>query len=1078
MNLRRWIAALYSSIVRAQKPTPHRNQCRPVLERLEDRLPPAAGLASGNQQLLSAYGQLPLSFEANEGQTAAQVQYFTHTGGGTLFLTSSSAVLSLTKPVGQTFLSANPLGQIGMSAPPNTTTTGVALAINLIGANPNAAVVGLDQLPGISNYFIGNVPSQWHTNIANYSKVEYENVYPGINLIYYGNQQQLEYDYQLAPDADPSSIRFAVHGAESLSIDAKGNLVLHTAIGDVLEQAPVIYQQLAGTQQPVSGQFVLLGNNEVGFQVGAYDGSKPLVIDPVLSYSTYLGGNHTETGQGIAVDGSGNAYVTGYTDSTNFPTTTGAFQTSTTNGGTTYDSFVTKLNPSGTGLVYSTYLGGTGSDFGLGIALDGSGDAYITGQTGSTNFPTTSGAFQTTYAGGGAAAFVTKLNATGTALIYSTYLRAVSSGGSPVVGSAAIAVDGSGNAYVTGFTYSTNFPTTSGAFQTTLGGVDDAFVTKLNATGTALIYSTYLGGSDEDFGYGLAVDSTGHAYVTGGTRSTNFATTTGAFQTTFGGYRDAFVAKLNAGGTGLVYSTYLGGNGDDIGNGIALDNSGDAYVTGDTSSTNFPTTTGAFQTSLAGGVSTDAFVTKLNGAATALVYSTYLGGSGSDNGYGIAVDSAGYACVTGSTGLGASSVFPITTGAFQTTFGGSYYDAFVAKLNLSGTGLVYSTYLGGSGTDEAYGIALDSLGNAYLTGYTTSTNFPTTSGAFQTSHASDTNSGGAIDKDAFVTKFTFVFATTTTLTDNGPNPSTFGQAVSFTATVSGGSAISGETVYIEDADNANAVVASPTLGSGGTVTFTISNLTVGTHHLFAVYNGDATHAGSNSSATPVTQIVNEPAPVVASVIINGGAPAYTDSLGNNRSLVGQNSVVEQILVTFNEAVTLGPNAFSITNNAAGVTVNSGAAPNALPVTAVWGAPVAGSGNTQWIVTFTGPGTTSIPGGVGNVIKDGLYILNINATDVTALVGGLPMASNVSTGFWAMYGAVHDNVLSPTIGDGNSEVFLDGNDFIEFARAFNSLEDSSGLSYDVAMDVDLDGYYDGETFTDFATPFNSLKDWAF
>jgi hypothetical protein len=330
--------------------------------------------------------------------------------------------------------------------------------------------------------------------------------------------------------------------------------------------------------------------------------------------------------------------------------------------------------------------------------------------------------------------------------------------------------------------------------------------------------------------------------------------------------------------------------------------------------------------------------------------------------------------------------------------------------------------------------------------------------------------------------FTFsnTVATTTTLTDNGPNPSNFGDTVSFTATVSGGSVITGETVFIEDADNANAVVASPTLSSGA-VTFTISNLGVGTHHLFAVYNGDGTHFTSNSSLAPVIQVVIGfgVAPAVSSVVVNGGAPAYSDSQGHSWSLAGQNSVVEQILVTFSEAVTLGPGAFSIINNAAGVTVNSGAAPNTLPVTAVWGSPVVGSGNTQWVVTFSGPGTTALGlGGVGHVIKDGLYQLHINAAAVTAMVGGLPMAANSDTGFWAMYGAVHDNSVSSTIGDGTSEVFLDGNDFIEFKNAFNSLADSSGPPYDVAMDYDLDGFYDGDTFTAFRTSFNALKDWSF
>jgi Beta-propeller repeat len=737
--------ALFSHLFGKSKRTPRRGY-RPGMERLEDRLSPAAGLAASNSQLLADYGQLPLSFEANEGQTAAQVRFLTQANGGTLFLTSSGAVLSLTKPVGQTFLSANPAipesGQTGMSAPPNAT-DGIALALDLVGANPNAAVVGLDPLPGISNYFIGNDPSQWHTNIPNYSKVEYQNVYAGINLVYYGNQQQLEYEYQLAPGADPSQIRFAVQGAERLSIDAKGDLVLHTAIGDVLEHAPVIYQEIAGVQKRVSGQFVLLGNNEVGFQVGSYDATLPLVIDPVLSYSTYLGGNNFDGANGIAVDGSGDAYVIGSTKSANFPITTGAFQTSYGGSGN-FEAFVTKLNASGTGLVYSTYLGGNNGDDGYGIAVDASGDAYVTGPTKSTNFPTTAGAFQTSYGGNGDyEAFVTKLNASGTGLVYSTYL-----GGNVFDNGYGIAVDGSGNAYVTGSTKSANFPTTTGAFQTSYGGSGnfEAFVTKLNASGTGLVYSTYLGGNNGDDGYGIAVDASGDAYVTGETSSANFPTIPGAFQTSYGGGGDAFVTKLNASGTGLVYSTYLGGSSGDNGYGIAVDGSGNAYVTGYTGSNNFPTTPGAFQTSYGGGPY-DAFVTKLNATGTALVYSTYLGGNDSDYGMGIALDSSGNAYVAGET---KSTNFPTTADAFQSSYGGgATYDAFVTKLNASGTGLVYSTYLGGNSLDYGRAIAVDGSGNVYVAGETSSNNFPTTTGAFQTSY------GGGGEPDGFVAKFSF-----------------------------------------------------------------------------------------------------------------------------------------------------------------------------------------------------------------------------------------------------------------------------------------------------------------------------------
>jgi hypothetical protein len=472
----------------------------------------------------------------------------------------------------------------------------------------------------------------------------------------------------------------------------------------------------------------------VGFAVGAHDPSRPLVIDPVvLSYSTYLGGSYVDTGHAIAVDGDGNAYVAGETGSTNFPTTAGAFQTALGDGG---DAFVTKLNATGTALIYSTYLGGNGNDYGYGIAVDGGGNAYVTGTTTSTNFPTTPGAFQTVNGGGLSDAFVTQLNADGTALVYSTYL-----GGSGQDEGFGIAVDGGGNAYVTGSTSSTDFPTTPGAFQTTLASsFGNAFVTKLTPDGTALAYSTYLGGYGTDVGRAIAVDGAGNACVTGGTGSTNFPTTPGAFQPTLGGTFNAFVTQLSADGTALIYSTYLGGSGSDQGFGIAVDGMGNAYVTGSTNSINFPTTPGAFQTTKGSILATNVFVTQLSADGTTLTYSTYLGGTNVDIGLGIAVDGAGNAYVTGWTG---STDFPTTPNAFQTESGGSY-DVFVTKLSTDGTALVYSTYLGGNDADWGYAIAVDGAGSAYVTGYTNSSNFPTTPGAFQTTRTGSQN--------AFVTK--------------------------------------------------------------------------------------------------------------------------------------------------------------------------------------------------------------------------------------------------------------------------------------------------------------------------------------
>jgi hypothetical protein len=470
-----------------------------------------------------------------------------------------------------------------------------------------------------------------------------------------------------------------------------------------------------------------------GITLANYDKTQALIIDPLV-YSTYIGGSGYECDLdygGIAVDGSGNAYVTGYTKSTNYDVTAGAFQT--TGGGAYYDVFVTKLNASGSGLVYSTYIGGSNEDRGYGIAVDGSGNAYVTGWTNSIDYDVTPGAFQTTkdvsYD-----VFVTKLNASGSGLVYSTYI-----GGSNWDEGFGIAVDGSGNAYVTGETYSTDYDVTLGAFQTTYGGSGDVFVTKLNASGSSLVYSTYIGGSSDDYSYGIAVDGSGNAYVTGRTKSTDYDVTPGAFQTTFGGGNtDVIVTKLNASGSGLVYSTYIGGSDDEKGSGIAVDGSGNAYVTGWTYSTDYDVTPGAFQTTK-GLYFDDVFVTKLNANGSGLVYSTYIGGNGIDYGSAIAVDGSGNAYVTGATG---STDYDVTPGAFQTTNVG--LDVFVTKLNASGSGLVYSTYIGGSSTDEGYGIAIDGSGNAYVMGTTLSTNYAVTSGAFQTTH------GGLTD--VFVTK--------------------------------------------------------------------------------------------------------------------------------------------------------------------------------------------------------------------------------------------------------------------------------------------------------------------------------------
>jgi hypothetical protein len=545
-------------------------------------------------------------------------------------------------------------------------------------------------------------------------------------------------------------------------------------------------------------------------------------------------------GRSVAADSIGNAYITGYATSTDFPVTAGAYQMVYNGCGrpnVCSNAFVTKLNPAGSALVYSTYLGGSETDGGAGIAIDSMGNAYVIGSTTSINFPVTSGAFQTTLGSSSGNAFVTEIDPAGSALLFSTYL-----GGSGGSGGSDIAVDDASNVYVTG-TASAGFPVTADAFQTSCCG---SFVTKLNATGSALVYSTYL---DNGYASGIAVDSKTNAYVIGTTDSTDFPVTAGALQTVCNGGSgcatngDAFVSELNSEGSALVYSTYLGGSSYDAGYDIALDSADNAYVTGTTESTDFPVTVGAFQTSKKGrSVVGDAFVTKLNPAGSALVYSTYLGVG--DQGNGIAVDSSGHACVTG-----------LTTVHLGLTA------AFVTKLDPTGSALVQSTTLGVVGRfTGGYGIALDSAGNAYVTGETSSTDFPVTPGAFQMVLNGFDN--------AFVTKLQLQAATTTMLMSS-PNPSTYGEGVTFAAYINSklGAPPDGEPVTFM---KGKTVLGTGTL-SGGSASFATSSLPVGTNSITAVYARDSSFAASTSK--PVKQVVEPQVPygVVSPIALNFGS---------------------------------------------------------------------------------------------------------------------------------------------------------------------------------------------------------------
>jgi len=712
-----------------------------------------------------------MSFEPNVGQTDSRVNFLAHSDGYALFLTPTGGVLSF-----------------GASR----------MSITLIGANASAHAEGMEPLPGKTNYLMGNDPAKWRTNIANFARVRYREVYPGVDMVYYGNQQQLEYDLVVAPGADPRAIQLAFTGIQSMRIASNGDLILGVAGGEISQHKPVMYQEADGIRRPVEGRYVRKGNRRIGFEVSNYDVRRPLVIDPRLIYSTYLAGTtlpfrptgDADQGNAIAVDSQGNAYVTGWTTSSDFPIKN-AFQPTKTSGQRAV--FVTKMNASGTAVVYSTYLGSSiNGDTGYGIAVDSSGNAYVAGKAFSTNFPVTPTAYQTTLKNGGP--FVTKLNATGDGLLYSTYLGGQDSFAD---GARAIALDAAGNVYVTGVTQSANFPVTLDAFQRTPNAI---WVAKLNpsASGNAsLVYCTYFGkGGGTAVSHGIAVDSSGNAYITGDINQSGIATP-GAFQTSFhgGSGNDAFVTKFNATGSALVYSTYLGGSGDDVGYGIALDALGNAYIAGSTISTNFPITPGAFQISFQGGRS-HCFVTKLNPAADGLVYSTFLTGSGDtiEQCNGIAVDFAGNAYVTGSTN---SITFPLTPDGFRTAVA-STIKGFASKLNAAGDQLVYSTYLAGDNQDVGYGIAVDAMGNAFVTGYSASANFPVTPGAFQT------NGTPCCSVKAFVTAI--AANTGVALTQSGftfqavqgggaPSPKTFrffnatSQALNFTvaaSTLSGG----------------------------------------------------------------------------------------------------------------------------------------------------------------------------------------------------------------------------------------------------------------------------------------------------
>ncbi len=693
--------------------------------RLPQLLLLACSLALANPVAPARYGRTPVRFEPNAGQADSRVLFLSRDNGFQVYLTRDEAVFALEAGDRAEFL-----------------------RMKVVGANPAARIESEDALPGHSNYLIGNDPAGWRRNVPHFGKVRYRGIYPGIDLVYYSKDSRLEYDFVLSPGADPNAIRLTYTGTEPPSVDAKGDLRLRLPGGTVYQRQPVAYQIVEGRRQPVTAEY-RVARHEVMLRVGDYDRSKELIVDPVISFSTFLGGNAGERGTGIAVDAQGNAYVTGTTASANFPAA-GAYQ-NTLKG--TRDVFVTKINGAGTAIVYSTFIGGTqtstgfGQEEGMDIFVDSQGSAIVAGVTNSSNFPIIGGAYQATFGGGFGDGFVLKLNAAGNQLVFSTYL-----GGNNTDKIYGMAVDPEGNISVTGSTASPNFPIQL-PYQGNFKGEEDAFAAKLNSSGSALVYSTYLGGGKQERAYDVSVDSQGNTYVTGETESTDFPVLN-AYQQTKSSSYDVFVTKFLTGGT-VAFSTFLGGTGRDQGFGIVVDATGNVYVAGETGSANFPILA-AYQSTF-GGFS-DAFVTKFAANGGSLIYSTFLGGSLSDGAFALAVDGQGQPHITGRTW---STDFP-KVDAFQTTYGGAFSDGFVAKFGSAGGTLIYSSYIGGVNEDNwdnnagflgVGGVAIDSSGNAYYTGRTDSENFKTTAGVLQPAFGGrsfavgDDNAG-----DAFVMK--------------------------------------------------------------------------------------------------------------------------------------------------------------------------------------------------------------------------------------------------------------------------------------------------------------------------------------
>jgi hypothetical protein len=909
----------------------------------------AAALPTERGRISETYGKWAVAFEANQGQADSKVKYLARGQGYCLFLTSREAVLNFSPG----------------SGPVRSRRASNALRMSFVGSNPAPKLEGSGEAPGVSNYLVGDNPGRWITGIRSFSRVRYRDLYPGIDLLFYGTPGQLEFDLVVAPAADPSRIVLSFRGTRRIRTE-DGDLVLDVGIGELRQLSPRIFQERDGARKQISGRYRVLPDGRVTIDVAGYDRSKPLVIDPVIKYSALLGGSAVDYPSAVAVDSTGSVYVTGRTSSSDFPTSAGSLRSSVGSG--TQKVFVAKLAPDGKSLIYCTYFGGSGDDAAVGIAVDSSGNAFIAGNTASWDFPVTAGAYRSS----GRGVFVTKLNSSGTALLYSTLIA----GPSGATVATAMAADASGNVYVAGSTFADDFPCTAGALQSTKRSNNDAFIAKLNSFGSGLAYATFLGGSSTDYAVGLSVDDSGNAYVAGITYSPDFPTTAGALKSAFGGDHDTFVSKLNPAGTALVYSTFLGGSQADEGSAIAVDHAGYAYVAGRTWSSDFPVSPNAFLGSLRC-CGSAAFVSKLHPDGSALDYSTYFGPLGtlrSDISVRLALDSAGTAYIAGAT-----AVPILTTNDAVQHLPIGLPDSFVVALGPYGDTLTYSTYVGGNGPDNVTGIAVDQSNAVYVTGSTSSTSFPVTSGAFRAPKygagdafvvklqmddacvgsvsAAQQNFGagggsGSIGITASGTCSWIAYASASWLTVTQGGSGTGDGAVQFTVARNSGTAprdatiqAAGQTVAVHQTAGGCAYTVSPasrSLGSGGGMSS------------FEVDTAD----GCAWSAVSQSAWISLSAPTSGTgsgiIFFRGTANVDTSRTGTI-SMAGQVVTVTQS-APCSYALSAQSQAFGAAQQNGTVTVTTGAGcdwqsiSNATWITVIGDATVAGSGTTTYSVS--------------------------------------------------------------------------------------------------------------------------------